>query len=116
MTQELWTSVDTYIVDALSLADAELETAQAASDAAGLPAIQVSAAQGKFLEILARMQNARRILEVGTLGGYSTICMARTIPDDGVVITLEVDPKHAEVASSNFRSAGLASKIDLRIG
>jgi len=116
MTQELWSSVDSYIVGALSLADPELEAAQAASDAAGLPPIQVSAAQGKFLEILARMQSARRILEVGTLGGYSTIWMARTLPDDGVVVTLEVDPKHAEVASSNFRNAGVASRIDLRIG
>lgn len=116
MTQELWTTVDRYIVDALSLADPVLEAAQEASDAAGLPAIQVSAAQGRFLEIVARMQGARRILEIGTLGGYSTIWMARALSSGGKLVTLEVDPKHAEVAVSNFERAGLADRIEMRLG
>ncbi|MDO8501305.1 MAG: O-methyltransferase [Gemmatimonadaceae bacterium] len=116
MTQELWTSVDDYITDALIPADAALDAALAASDAAGLPAIQVSAAQGKLMNILARGQGARTILEVGTLGGYSTIWLARAVPQGGRVVTLEIDPKHAEVAKANFVRAGLSDRIETRTG
>src|SRR6185295_3729424 len=88
----------------------------ASSAAAGLPAINVSAPLGKLLHIIARIQGARNILEIGTLGGYSTIWLARALPSEGRLITLEVDPKHAEVARSNFRRAGLDKVIDLRLG
>ena len=116
MTQELWTSVDRYVVETLGLDDPVFAAVQEASDAAGLPAIQVSAAQGRFLEIVARMQGARSILEVGTLGGYSTIWMARALPRVGRLVTLEVDPGHAKVAALNFDMAGLADLIELRLG
>ncbi|MEO8193724.1 MAG: O-methyltransferase [Gemmatimonadales bacterium] len=116
MTQELWTSVDKYITDTLFAPDTELDAAVAASDAAGLPSIQVSAAQGRLLNIIARVRGARRILEVGTLGGYSTIWLARALPPDGQLVTLEIDPKHADVARSNFERAGLADRIELRVG
>ena len=116
MTQEVWKAVDEYISDALSLDDDVLQAVQAASDEGGLPAIQVSAAQGKFLELLARMIGAKRILEVGTLGGYSTVWMARGIAKDGQIVTLELDQKHADVAAANFRRAGVSELIDLRVG
>jgi predicted O-methyltransferase YrrM len=116
MTQELWSSVDQYIVDSLELNDAALDGAQSASDAAGLPPIQVSAAQGKFLEIVAAMLGARNILEIGTLGGFSTICLGRALPDDGRLISFEIDPKHAEVAQENVRNAGLSDRIEIRVG
>ena len=116
MSQELWTSVDKYLGDVLVRQDKHLDDAVAASDAAGLPSIQVSPPQGKLLEILIGMMKAKNILEVGTLGGYSTIWMARSLPMDGHVITIEIDPKHAEVAQENFNRAGLEKKIDLRVG
>jgi predicted O-methyltransferase YrrM len=116
MTQELWTSVDNYIVDSLDLNDRALEEAQAACDAAGLPAIQVSTAQGKFLQLVAAMIGARNILEVGTLGGFSTICMGRALPEDGRLVSIEVDPTHAQVATSNIRNAGLADRVEVRLG
>lgn len=116
MSQELWTSVDAYLGDVLVRQDKHLDDAVAASDAAGLPSIQVSPPQGKLLEILILMMKAKNILEVGTLGGYSTIWMARSLPPDGRVVTLEIDPKHAEVAQENFKRAGLAKKIELRVG
>ncbi len=116
MTEALWTAVDQYIVDTLGLNDDLLDSVQEASDTAGLPAIAVSAAQGKFLEMLASMMNARRILEIGTLGGYSTIWLARGLSADGRIYTLELDAKHAEVAASNFERAGFAGRIDIRIG
>src|SRR5207342_1770153 len=80
------------------------------------PSIQVSANQGKLLQLIARIQGARKILEIGTLGGYSTIWLARALPAGGRVITLEIDPKHAEVARANFRRAGLEKTIELRLG
>ena len=116
MTKELWTAVDSYIVDKLHLDDDTLDAAIRASDDAGLPSIQVSAAQGKFLHILARVHKSRSILEVGTLGGYSTIWLARALPDDGKMITIEIDQKHAEIARANITRAGLASKVKLLTG
>jgi len=116
MNESLWSDVDRYLGDLLLPADPVLEAALADSAAAGLPAIQVTATQGKLLMLLARMQGARRILEIGTLGGYSTIWMARALPKDGRLITLEVDPKHAEVARKNITRAGLADRVELRLG
>jgi predicted O-methyltransferase YrrM len=116
MNQDQWTAVDRYITDTLVPADPGLEQALVASNAAGLPAIQVSVAQGQLLRLLAEIQQSRTILEVGTLGGYSTICLARALPPDGRLVTLELDPKHAEVARENFRRARVADVIDLRIG
>jgi predicted O-methyltransferase YrrM len=116
MTQDLWTSVDNYITDTLFARDEVLESAVAASDAAGLPSIQVSAAQGRLLEIIVRIHRAKRILEVGTLGGYSTIWMARALPDDGRLVTIEIDQKHADVARSNIQRAGLAHKVEILVG
>ena len=116
MNHEQWTAVDRYITDRLMPADSALDAALAASAAAGLPAIAVSPAQGKFLHLLARSQNARRILELGTLGGYSTILLARALPPDGKLITLEAEPKHAAVAHANFAHAGLSDRVELRLG
>lgn len=116
MTQELWTAVDQYVIGTLSLRDPVLDAALAACTAAGLPEIQVSPAQGKLLHLMARIQGARNILEIGTLGGYSTIWMARALPPEGRVLTLEADAKHAEVARANFVRAGFASVIELRLG
>jgi predicted O-methyltransferase YrrM len=114
--QELWSAVDQYIGDHLVKRDEALEGALAASTAANLPAIAVSPAQGKLLHLLARAQGARDILEIGTLGGYSTIWLARAMPADGRLVTLEMDPKHATVARANISRAGLAEKVDLRLG
>ena len=116
MTKELWTRVDRYIESVVVPPDAALEAALAASEAAGLPAIAVSPAQGKFLHLLARMIGARRILEIGTLGGYSAIWMARALPAGGKLTTLELDEKHAAVARASFERAGVAASIELRLG
>ena len=116
MTSQTWTAVDDYITGLLLPEDPALEAAQEASRAAGLPAISVSAAQGKFLHLLARIQGARRILEIGTLAGYSTIWLARALPPGGRLITLEYDPKHAEIARANIARAGLSEVVDLRVG
>lgn len=96
--------------------DAALAEALAANAAAGLPAHDVSPAQGKLLHLLARMVGARRVLEIGTLGGYSTLWLARALPPGGRVVTLEADPRHAAVARANFERAGLADRIELRLG
>jgi predicted O-methyltransferase YrrM len=111
-----WAAVDDYIADRLLGEDRHLADALAANAAAGLPAIDVSPAQGKFLYLLAKAETARRILEVGTLGGYSTIWLVRALPADGKLITLEIDPHHAEVARANLDRAGLGSKVDVRVG
>jgi predicted O-methyltransferase YrrM len=116
MNQTLWEEVDAYLADTLLPRDDALTGALAASAAAGLPAIQVSPPQGRLLEILARAIGARRILEIGTLGGYSTLWLARGITSGGKLITIENDPKHAEVARANFARAGRSSAIDLRVG
>jgi predicted O-methyltransferase YrrM len=116
MTQEKWTAVDTYFNGLFVPPDPALDKALAASSAAGLPAIAVSPTQGKLLYLLAQMQNARKILEIGTLGGYSTIWLARSLPAGGRVITLEVSPKHAEIAKENITAAGVAEKVEIRVG
>jgi len=116
MNPNQWTAVDDYMVNALVPVDPVLEAALAASEAAGLPAINVAPNQGKLLQIMAQMCVARRILEIGTLGGYSTIWLAQALPVDGRVVTLELDPKYAEVAQANFENAELADQIDLRLG
>src|SRR5579862_2550836 len=102
MTDELWTSVDQYISDLYISPDPALEAAIQASDAAGLDPIAVSPVQGKFLNILAKSHGARNILEIGTLGGYSTIWLGRALPANGRLVTLEANPKHAEVARANI--------------
>jgi predicted O-methyltransferase YrrM len=116
MSQDTWSAVDHYITDVLDLTDDTLESTQKACDEAGLPAIAVSVPQGKLLYLLARIRDAKRILEIGTLGGYSTIWMARALPPDGKLITLEIDPKHAQVARANLDSAGFAESVDVRVG
>jgi predicted O-methyltransferase YrrM len=116
MDQNLWTSVDRYITDNLVHPDQALDDAVQANSKAGLPAIDVTPNQGKFLHLLARIQGARRILEIGTLGGYSTIWLARALPPEGRLITLELDPTHAAVATANLQRTGLAAKVDLRVG
>jgi predicted O-methyltransferase YrrM len=114
--QQLWTDVDAYFASALAPADEALAAALRASDAAGLPHINVSPPQGKLLQLLARIQGARRILEIGTLGGYSTIWLARALPADGRLISLEYDPKHAEIARANLAHAGLDKIAEVRTG
>lgn len=116
MSQDTWSAVDEYIVQALNLAEPLFADVQQACDEAGLPPIQVSAAQGRFLEILVRMTRARHVLELGTLGGYSAIWMARALPPGGMIVTVELDPKHAAVASSNFERAGVSDRVELRVG
>src|SRR5438552_8299987 len=116
MPQEQWTAVDRYIADLLAPADPALEAALRASDAAGLPPINVTPNQGKLLMLLAQVRGARSILEIGTLGGYSTIWLARGLPPGGHLITLEADAKHAEVARANIARAGLADVVELRLG
>jgi predicted O-methyltransferase YrrM len=116
MNQKTWSAVDDYIAENLLPADTVLEAALRSNRSRGLPAIDVSPAQGKLLYLLARMNGARRILEVGTLGGYSTIWLARALPKDGKVVTLELEQHHADVAQVNFKMAGLSDRIDLRIG
>jgi len=116
MGQEQWTAVDSYITNHFLEADPVLDAALASSAASGLPAISVSPAQGKLLHLLARVQGARNILEIGTLGGYSTIWLARALPVGGHLISLELDPKHAEVARANVARAGLADRVEIRLG
>ena len=115
-TKDQWTEVDRYLANLLIPADPALDAALQASAAAGLPSIQVSPTQGKLLHLLAMSLGARKILELGTLGGYSTIWMARALPAGGRLITLEADAKHAEVARANIARAGLANVVDLRLG
>lgn len=116
MPTDKWDAVDTYITDTLLGADAALEAVLQASAAAGLPAIAVSPSQGKLLSILAKAIGAKRILELGTLGGYSAIWLARALPSDGRLVTVEVDARHADVARRNFESAGVSHLIDLEVG
>jgi predicted O-methyltransferase YrrM len=116
MTQPTWTAVDTYFNELLIGSDAALDSAMQASAAAGLPAYAVSPSQGKLLFLLAQIQGARSILEVGTLGGYSTIWMARALPERGKLVTLEFSPKHADVARANIAAAGLAGRVEIRVG
>ncbi len=116
VTQELWSRVDSYITDLFARPDDALTAALLASEAAGLPTINVSPPQGKLLQVLAIAVGARAILEIGTLGGYSTIWLARALPPNGRLVTLEADPKHAEIARANIARAGLSDRVDLRLG
>lgn len=116
MNQDVWTAVDQYINGLLVPSDPELDSALEASAAANLPNIQVSPPQGKLLHVIARLVGARNILEIGTLGGYSTIWLARALPPGGRLLTLEANDRHADVASKNFARAGLSDVIELRRG
>jgi len=116
MSEELWAAVDRYIDDVLVTPDKALAAALAASAQAGLPAIAVSPSQGKLLHLMARAQGARRILEIGTLGGYSTIWLARAVERGGLVTTIEADARHAEVARANITRGGVERLVDLRVG
>ncbi|MDZ8107378.1 MAG: O-methyltransferase [Nostoc sp. DedQUE12a] len=116
MTQEQWTAVDRYLTDLFVPSDSVLDAALEASAVAGLPPHNVSPNQGKLLLLLAQLQGARTILEIGTLGGYSTIWLARALPSNGYLITLEADAKHAEVAQNNIARAGLSDVVELRLG
>ena len=113
---ELWKAVDRYIADQLIASDPVLDETLAANSAAGLPAIDVAPNQGKLLYLLARIMGARKILEIGTLGGYSTTWLARALGEDGRLITLEADAKHAEVARRNIARAGFDRVVTLRLG
>ncbi|MET8539855.1 O-methyltransferase [Kitasatospora sp. NPDC004799] len=114
--QPTWDAVDAYFSEQLVGPDPVLERATAAADAAGLPKIAVAPNQGKLLHLLALTQGAKRILEVGTLGGYSAIWLARALPGDGTLLTLELNPRHAEVARDNLAAAGLAGVAEVRAG
>lgn len=116
MAAETWTAVDEYVAGLLAPHDEALEAALRTSDEAGLPAIQVTPAQGKLLYLLARSIGAKQVLEFGTLGGYSTIWLGRAIPTGGRLISLEAEPLNAEVASKNIDLAGLGDLVDLRVG
>ncbi|MBF6596387.1 MAG: O-methyltransferase [Thermaceae bacterium] len=116
MSQKLWTDVDRYLADLLVPSDSLLDAALAANAEAGLPPIDVTPNQGKLLHLLVRLMGARRILEIGTLGGYSTIWLARALPEGGRLVTLEFNPKHAEVARANLARAGLSETVEVRQG
>jgi predicted O-methyltransferase YrrM len=116
MTEKPWSAVDRYIADLLIPDDVALRVALEASAAAGLPEIQVSACQGKLLRLLIQIHGARRVLELGTLGGYSTIWLAGGLPPDGRLITVEYEAKHAAVARENIARAGFANKVEVRVG
>ncbi|MGH9045973.1 MAG: O-methyltransferase, partial [Acidimicrobiales bacterium] len=116
MADERWNDVDTYLCDHLLGPDPELDAVQAASREGGLPPIAVAPNQGKLLGLLVRSLGARSVLEIGTLGAYSTICMARALPEGGRIITLEAAPKHAEVAQANLDRTGFADRVQIRLG
>ena len=115
MDQELWTAVDKYFNEAAVGTDAALDAAAAAAEAAQLPPVSVTPAYGKLLHLIARAQGAQRILEIGTLAGYSTIWLARAVPPEGRVVTLECIPKHADIARVNLARAGLADRVEIRV-
>ncbi len=113
---DVWVAVDSYLGDLLAPTDAQLDAALAANRAADLPAIDVSRLQGKFLQVLVQMLQPRRVLEIGLLGGYSTIWMARALPQGGRITSLEYVPRHAEIARKNLENAGVLDRVDIRIG
>ena len=113
--KKLWTQVDSYFGELLAPVDEVLEAALAANHKAGLPPIGVTALQGKFLDFLVRITGARRVLEIGTLGGYSTIWLARALPAGGKLITLELDPHHADVARGNLKRSRLLDRVEIRV-
>jgi predicted O-methyltransferase YrrM len=114
--RQLWTAVDEYYRERLAPPDKYLDAVAKANRKAGLPAIDVSPLQGQFLNLLVRMTQPKRLLEIGTLGAYSTICMARALPVDGRIVTIEFSPRHAEVARKNLNTAGVLDRVDLRLG
>lgn len=116
MSMAQWNAVEHYLTRYLVPPDPALDAALAASAAAGLPGIEVAPNHGKLLHLLARIQGARRILEIGTLGGYSTIWLARALPPDGRLVTLELESKNAEIAKANIERAGLANRVEIRVG
>jgi predicted O-methyltransferase YrrM len=116
MDEALWDAVDAYFTKTIVGRDSVLEETLAANAAAGLPQIDVSPAQGKLLHLLARLAGARNALEIGTLGGYSTICIARALPPDGRLLTLEAVGKHAKIARQNIARAGVSHKVEVRVG
>jgi predicted O-methyltransferase YrrM len=116
MSQDVWSAVDDYLCDRLIAPDEALSAALRDSEGAGLPAHHVTPNQGKFLYLLAKMRNARRILEIGTLGGYSTIWLARSLPANGRLISLEVNPTSAAIATANIARAGLKDVVEVRLG
>src|ERR1017187_4097164 len=116
MTEEKWAAVDSYITNLMVHQDDALDAAVNESKAAGLPAISVTPSQGKMLQILALMQGAHDILEIGTLAGYSTIWLGRALPSDGRLITLELEPRHAKIARANIARAGLGGVVEVREG
>jgi predicted O-methyltransferase YrrM len=116
MDEDRWRDVDEYLVSHLLPEDEVLDEALARSEAAGLPRINVAANQGKLLELLSKIQGSRRILEIGTLGGYSTIWLARSLPEDGSLLSLELEAGNAEVARANIERAGLESLVEVRVG
>jgi len=116
MKDERWADVDDYLESQLGVEDEVLRLAQKAAADAGLPPISVMPLQGKFLHILARLMGARRVLEIGSLGGYSAIWLGRALPPDGKLYTLEVNPHHAQVAGSNIAAAGLSDKVEIVLG
>jgi predicted O-methyltransferase YrrM len=116
MTEELWSEVDAFVGEALGLEDEALSAALAAAEEAGLPPIQVSAPQGRLLEMLVRMGGATRVLEFGTLGGYSTIWMARALPAAGRLISLEANAEYAAVARASIDRAGVGDRVEIRVG
>jgi predicted O-methyltransferase YrrM len=116
MNPDAWSAVDDLLSEILLEADPVLEAALAASHAGGLPPINVAPNQGKLLMLLAQIQGARRILEIGTLGGYSTIWLARALPPEGEMVTLEYEPRHAAVARANLERAGFADRVEVRVG
>lgn len=116
MTQELWAAVDEYLEGRLLSSDLVLTRTLETSQGAGLPAIHVSPLQGQLLHLMAKAQGARRILELGTLGGYSTIWLGRALPPGGRLVSLEIDPRHAEVARANLQAAGLGQIVEVRVG
>lgn len=113
---KIWIDVDRYFVDTLNLSDPILDATMTANAAAELPAIDVAPNQGKLLHLFAKLVSARKILEMGTLGGYSTIWLARALPPGGRVVSLEFNPKHADVAKSNIQRAGLSDRVEIRVG
>jgi predicted O-methyltransferase YrrM len=115
-TPDAWRRVDAYLTETLVGHDADLESAVAAQHSAGLPAIEVAPVSGKLLHLLVRISGARRVLEIGTLGAYSTIWMARGVPDEGTVVTIEAEPANAALARANLDRAGIGQKVDIRIG
>jgi predicted O-methyltransferase YrrM len=116
MDEKLFAAVDAFICETVVVEDAALRGAVEAAEAAGLPAIQVSPPQGKLLQLLVRLVGAKRILEFGTLGGYSAILMARALPDDGELVSLEANSGYAEVARGSIETAGVGEKVEVRVG